>query len=275
MAFGQPDPNQLYQAMQASPTQAAAAGLTAQQGQQAPGIGGNSAPGFRGASRPGTGPVQGNQGSAPVNPASYNTSFTNTSPQWYGQNNEYGTSAMASDPSGNTFWSGYSEDVMGLQPGSNAAAFLANKYNPMAIGNVMFGRNFVSDEQKLAGATSIANTIAKPGATFFNPASIIGTTLQALASGDIMQLAKQNPMIADLVQSNIGNPAGQIQSLITFFRDVLSATMPPDTLDAFLQQIQAMGQVFFSQMRKGDIRNLDSQTFAKFLMNTMGPTLGL
>lgn len=276
MAFGQLDPNLLYQSMQQNPTQAAAAGLTQSQGQQSPGMGNtpSAMPSMR-SSQPSPMGQTGVPGAAgPASPSGYQTGgFAHGSPNWYGNSNEYGTSIMASSPG--AFWGGYAEDVMGLQPGSNASSFLANKYNPMAIGSAMYGKNFVSDDQRLAGSTAMANQIAGPGTTFFDPGVLIGSTLQALASGDVQSLAKQNPQIAALIQANIGNPAGQVDSLIGFFRDLLSATMPPDVLDAFMTQIQAMGQVWFSQMRQGDMRNLDSSTFAKFLMQNLGPTLGL
>lgn len=276
--FGFPDQRQLFQAMNQNPSQAAAAGLASAQGQQAPGRRGAQTPppsqGFAtqvGANQRNTGQVP---SGGPASPGQFGTgNFAYNSPNWYGQSNEYGTSVMGSSPG--AFWGGYAEDVMGLQPGSNAGAFLANKYNPFAMGNVMYGKGFVSDDERLAGATSIANQIAGPGTTFFDPGVLIGQTLQALMSGDAQSLAQQNPQLAALITGNIGNPAGQVDSLLGFFQDLLSATMPPDVLSAFISQLQMLGQVWFSQMRKGDIQNLDASTFAQFLTSQLGPTLGL
>lgn len=270
--FPYPDPRLLQGAVQQNPSQAAAAGLTAAQGQQAPGRTQTTMPG----SAPATGfASQVGPNQQMTSPSQFGTSdFTNTSNQWYGRGNEYGASAMASSPG--AFWGGYSEDVMGLRPGSNAGAFLANKYNPFAIGDVMYGKGTVGDENRLASSTAIANQIAGPGTTFFDPGVLIGKTLQALMSGDAQSLAQQNPALASLIQGSTGNPAGQVDALLGFFQDLLSATMPPDVLQAFLGQLQSLGQVYFSQIRRDpNLQAMDASTFARFLVGQLGPTLGL
>lgn len=270
-------PQQLFQqAQQQNPT----AGITAAQSAQAPGM-----PGQQYGPPPGQGlatQIAGNQrstGQTPNTPAADPNSFgtngyTSTSNQWYGKGNEYGADVLARSPY--AFWGGYAEDQMGLQPGSNAANFLASKYNPMALGAAMYGKGFTSQDQILAGSTAIANQIAKPGTTFFNPGAIIGSVLQALQSGNAMDLMKINPTLAGLIQQSAGDPVGQISALTDFLKQVLSATMPPDTLNAFINQINQLGQVWFSQMRKNPNMNaMDSGTFAKFLTQNFGPTLGL
>ncbi len=211
---------------------------------------------------------------APVDPNSYSSDWINNSNEWYGKGNEYGASAMARDSG--TFWSGYGDQVAGFQPGGNAESFLANKYDLQSLGAAMYGKDFVSDEGRLAGQTAIANRINSPGVQFFDPGQIIGSTLAALQSSDPESLAQQSPMLAALLQSVSGNPIGQVGTILGFFESALSATMPPDALSAFLGQLESLGRVFQAEiLRNPNNASLDDANFATFLTQRLGPTLGL
>lgn len=211
--------------------------------------------------------------STPVNMANYNNTGTNNSSAWYGQGNEYGAGAMAD--SSDVFWSGYGDQVMGNQPGGNATSFYANKYNTQALGNALYGRNFISDEEKLAGQSSIADAISAPGVQFFDPGQLVGNVMQALQTNDPDALGKVNPILAGLLQSVQGDPAGQVGTILGFLRELLSATMPAETLQAVLGQLASLGQVFTQGLLKGDMKNVDTANFATFLTQRLGPTLGL
>jgi hypothetical protein len=210
---------------------------------------------------------------SPSSQSNYSNTGVNSTNAWYGQGNEYGANAMASDSG--AFWMGYGDQVMGNSPGGNATAFLSNKYNTQALGNVLYGRDFISDEDKLAGQSSIADAIAAPGVQFFDPGTLVNGVMQALQSNDPEALARQNPMLAGLLQSVQGNPAGQVDTIIGFLQELLSASMPADTLNAVLSQIQSLGQVFTQGLLRGDMANVDNANFATFLTQRLGPTLGL
>lgn len=198
---------------------------------------------------------------------------TNTPSAWYGKGNEYGMSLMASDSP--TFWQGYGDQTQGWGPGSNATAFYADKYNTQALGASLFGKGaWSSDEGKMAGQSAIADAVTAPGVQFFDPGMIIGNVMKALASGDPGALANQNPMLAQLLQSVQGNPAGQVETIVGFLKNALSAAMPPDTLNAFVGQLAAMGQEFTQELLRSP-KMAGNENFASWLTKRLGPTLGL
>jgi hypothetical protein len=51
--------------------------------------------------------------------------------------------------------------------------------------------------------------------------------------------------------------------------------MPPDVLQAFTNTLARLGQVWTNEMSHGDIGKLDTSNFAQWLMQKMGPRLGL
>lgn len=259
--WNNPPPQQLQQAQQADPIGAAAAAASVP---TAPGASTTTTPSATYGRGIAPGPAS-NQGSL--------SSAVSTPDAWYGQGNEYGMGMMAGDT--DQFWHGYGEATQGYQPGGNAADFLASKYNTQALGNVFYKDFATSDESRMRGQSAIADAISAPGVQFFDPGIIIQNVLGALQTRDPDALAKQNPVLAGLLQSVQGNPAGQVGTILGFLQEALSATMPPDGLQAFLGQLQALGEVFTSGLRRGDMKNVDTANFATFLTQRLGPTLGL
>src|SRR5215211_6299912 len=159
-----------------------------------------------------------------VNPASYGTDFIGGSDQWYGQGNTYGANSMASDPT--LFWSGYGEDVQGWDPAGEATAFMASTFNPRAMGAAAYGAgDFASTEEYLGGQTAIANALSGKHAQFVDPAVLVGNVMNALKGG-AGNIDKANPILAQIINGNVGNPMGQTADLINFLGEALSGSMP-------------------------------------------------
>lgn len=200
--------------------------------------------------------------------------FQTTTPNnWYGKGNEYGMSLMAGDTG--MFWTGYGDQQAGFTPGGDMTSFYSDKYDTQALGAALYGKeDWTSDEGRMAGQTAIADRVTAPGVQFFDPGMIIGNVMSALMSKDPEALAKQNPMLAQLLQSVQGNPAGQVDSILGFLQQALSASMPPDSLQAFIGQLAAMGEVFKRELLRSP-KAPDNANFAQFLVQQFGPTLGL
>jgi hypothetical protein len=194
--------------------------------------------------------------------------------QWYGKGNEYGMSLMAGDS--DAFWTGYG-DSHGMGPGNQMTSFLQGKYDTQALGNALYSKNaFTSDEGRMAGQSAIADAINKPGVQFFDPGVIIQNVLTAIASNNPERLMDQNPVLAQLIQGADGNPAGQVELIVGFLREALSATMPPDALDAFTGQLASIGDMFVRDLMKNpNNAQVGKMNFAQYLIGKMGPTLGL
>ena len=221
----------------------------------------------------GSGPSRTGAGSTHAGPGGYGTPFITNSNQWYGKMNNYQNALAASSPE--AFWSLFGGQSQGWQPGGDAEMFMAQTYDPRALGAAMFGKDqFTSVEDFMAGQTAIANQLTGARAGFINPAAVVGSVIQALSSGNVNDIAKQNPLLAQIMNENAGNPAGQIQSLISFFGQALSGSMPADVLSAWLNSLQRLGSQFINSMG-GNIKNLDGKSFARFLASQLGPTLGL
>lgn len=205
---------------------------------------------------------------------SYDHSFINGSKEWYGGMNNYQAALAASSPEG--FFSLYGgQGPGGWQPGGEAEAFMMQNYDPRALGAAMYGPgNYSSVEDMLAGQTAITNQLTGSRAGFINPGQVVGNVIQALSNGDVQALAKVNPLLAQIINGNAGNPAGQIQDLISFLGQALMGSMPGDVLDAWLSSLQRLGSQFINGMG-GPIKNLDGKSFAQFLASQLGPTLGL
>ena len=198
---------------------------------------------------------------------------TTTPNNWYGKGNEYGMSLMAGDT--NAFWTGYGDQVAGWSPGGDMTGFYANKYDTQALGATLFGKqDWSSDEGRMAGQSAIADRLSQPGVQFFDPGQLIGNVMNALLSRDPEALAKQNPQLASLLQSVQGNPAGQPEKILGFLQQVLSASMPPDALTAFIGQLTAMSDVWLRQLMSSP-NAPDNANFAQWLVQQLGPTLGL
>jgi hypothetical protein len=198
---------------------------------------------------------------------------TSTPKNWYGKGNEYGMSLMAGDT--NAFWTGYGDQVAGFAPGGDMTGFYADKYDTQALGATLFGKqDWTSDEGRMAGQSAIADRLTQPGVQFFDPGQLVGNVMSALMSRDPEALAKQNPQLAALLQQTQGNPAQQPQVILGFLQQVLSASMPPDALQAFLGQLNAFADMFMRDILKND-KGPDQANFAQFLVQTLGPTLGL
>jgi hypothetical protein len=257
-----PPPQQLAAAQRANPTQAAAA-----LGLQSQGItpGSTMATGAYNAAP---------QGSVANRAAQGAYGFQTSTPKnWYGKGNEYGMSLMAGDT--NAFWTGYGDQVAGFAPGGDMTGFYADKYDTQALGATLFGKqDWTSDEGRMAGQSAIADRLTQPGVQFFDPGQLIGNVMSALMSRDPEQLAKQNPQLAMLLQQTQGNPAGQPEAILGFLQQVLSASMPPDALQAFIGQLNAMADVWLRDILKNP-KGPDQANFAQFLVQTLGPTLGL
>jgi hypothetical protein len=198
---------------------------------------------------------------------------TNTPNNWYGKGNEYGMSLMAGDT--NAFWTGYGDQVAGWQPGGDMTSFYADKYDTQALGATLFGKqDWSSDEGRMAGQSAIADRLNQPGVQFFDPGQLVGNVMSALMSRDPEALAKQNPQLAILLQQTQGNPAGQPQVILGFLQQVLSASMPPDALQAFIGQLNALSDSWLRDIMRSP-KGPDQANFAQYLVQTLGPTLGL
>lgn len=210
----------------------------------------------------------------PASQGAYGKGVQTTTPgNWYGKGNEYGMSLMAGDT--NAFWTGYGDQVAGFAPGGDMTSFYSDKYDTQALGATLFGKqDWTSDEGRMAGQSAIADRLTQPGVQFFDPGQLVGNVMSALMSRDPEQLAKQNPQLAALLQQTQGNPAQQPQVILGFLQQVLSASMPPDALQAFLGQLNAMGEVFLRDILKNP-KGPDQANFAQFLVQQLGPTLGL
>ena len=220
------------------------------------------------------------QGQAPlgmVDPNDYKSPWISGSNEWYGKINQLGAQSAGNDPS--AFWNLYGSDVQGWQPGGNAASFMANTFDPMAMGQAMYGSaDFSSLEETLGGSTAIANALnggQSGNAMFVDPAMLVGNVMQALASGDPEKMQGVNPALRAIVEGATGNPALQTENLINFFSRALGGSMPQDILRAFLGTIQRLGSVWMSDLSHGPMNKLDNTSFARFLTQRLGPTLGL
>lgn len=197
------------------------------------------------------------------------------SPEWYGQMNDYGVQQALGSPQG--FWGLYGGDTKGWNPSGNASAFMASRYDPYVLAGALnpTANGPWDNERFMANMTSIGNQLSGDKANFFNTSHIMGGVLNAIASNDDNALMNANPQLASLINSQKGNPAGQVNTILQFFQQILPSMMPKDMADALLSQMQAVGNQWALGLAHGDIKNLDAANFAQYLLQNFGPALGL
>jgi len=197
------------------------------------------------------------------------------SPEWYGQMNDYGVQQALGSPQG--FWGLYGGDTKGWNPSGNAAAFMSSRYDPYVLAGALnpTANGVWDNERFLANMTSIGNQLSGDKANFFDTSQILGGVLNAIASNDDQSLMNANPQLAALINSQKGNPAGQVNTILSFFEQILPSMMPKDMADALLSQMQAVGNQWALGLAHGDIKNLDAANFAQYLIQNFGPALGI
>lgn len=197
------------------------------------------------------------------------------SSEWYGGLNDYGVQQALGSPAG--FWGMYGQETQGWNPSGNAASFMANYYDPQTLAVAMNPTNVGpwGNEESLAAETGIANQLSGPNAHFFDVSQVMGGVLNAIATNDPNALMQVNPMLATLINENQGNPAGQINSIMQFFEQLLPSMMPADMAKAMIQQMTAAGNQWAFSLGKGDLKNLDVANFAQFILQTFGGVLGM
>lgn len=207
------------------------------------------------------------------------SSLVNGSDQWYGKLNDYGVQTALGSPQG--FWGSYGSNVQGWNPTGNASAFMANLYNdPQGLVAALnpSANGPWGNERTLAGETGLANQLSGDYANFFDVGQIMSGVFHAIATNDDQALGNINPMLATMIQQNKGNPAGQVKSIVDFLGNILPSMMPQDMAQALVTQIQAVGNQWamsLGQGGPGSMKNLDVANFAQYLMQTMGPALGI
>jgi hypothetical protein len=207
-------------------------------------------------------------------PGTYGTPFIHGSNAWYGGLNDIGKQIASGSPAG--FWQNYQSEVMGMDPSSGVGMMVASKYNPMALGNLFYNSpsKFGGDEQRLAGASAISGALTGSRAGFINPSAIIGQTLQALATMNPNQIMRMAPEMQGLANQMATDPIGQVDTLLGFLQDVLSAAMPPQAVEGLMSTLQRLGIQFQQSLSKGSLQGASKKNFAQFLIQNLGPTLG-
>lgn len=234
----------------------------------------NATRGGTGNPRSGHGQNQHGAGSTPE-PIPPPSDLIHGSPEWYGGLNDYGVQQALGSPQG--FWGLYGEDQQGWNPSGNASAFMASRYDPYTLTAALNPQaNGIWDNERLmAGMTGIGNQLSGDRANFFDTTQIMSGVLNAIASNDDQALMQANPQLAMLINSQKGNPAGQVNTILQFFDQILPSMMPKDMADALLAQMQSVGNQWALGLARGELKNLDAANFAQYLLQSFGPALGL
>jgi hypothetical protein len=206
---------------------------------------------------------------------------------WIGGLNAEGINASAAEgPYGEaSFWTNYGslgQKAQGNSPwatGGNIEAMMSRIYNPReaaAAANPGIS-NWNNPEDVISAQSNLADFLTQQGA-YLDPAKIVGNTLGALQTGNPEKLAQVNPVLANILESTVGQPAAQIGALLSFLEQAMAGSMPADMLQSWISTLNRLGSEFARQSQQGSLKgggNVDVQTFANFLTMKLGPTLGL
>jgi hypothetical protein len=194
---------------------------------------------------------------------------------WGSQLNPYGGKQAANDPW--AFWSMYGGKNKGWDPGGGAQAFYTNTYDTERLAAAAFpgAGQYTSDPQKFAGQTAMANALS--GGTFMNidAGQLVGNVLNTLATSNVQALSKVNPMLAEIINANRDNPGAQAVALTNFLTSMLQGVLPDEAVSNLGAMLEIATREFFQKAGSAGNQNLDIQTFAKYLTQQFGPTMGM
>lgn len=158
----------------------------------------------------------------------------------------------------------------GLQSQSAIAGLASNLYNPLdkAVG-IMGDKGFSSDIDAINFGEDLLDQFMTGGGQQLNGMQMVETALVAFAEAARNPLGGGGGVGGKLSAIALDpNPTSQLDSMLGVIEGILVGTMPEDSANALLGQMQRVGQAFLSGMAR-DMNPMESEKAGKNMANAL------